>query len=85
MEIGIFYCGHIENNQKWTYTLLVLLVCWSGLYWVGVSIGLCDVLFYGIVILTASVLGIDVTCQGTNVKSASDDPEMLKHVGVCII
>jgi len=47
MEIGILYCGHIECTQKWTYPLLMLLVCWSGLYWVGVSIGLCDVLFYG--------------------------------------
>jgi hypothetical protein len=42
-------------------------------------------LFYGIVILKASVLRIDVTCQGTNVKSPDDDIEMLKCVGVCII
>jgi len=84
MEIEV-YCGHIGYTQKWPYHLLMLLVCWSSLYWVGVSIGLCDVLFYGIVILTVSVLRIDVTCQGTNVKSPDGDKEILKHVGVCII
>ena len=35
--------------------------------------------------LTASVLGINVTQQGTNVKLTEDDIEMSKHVGVYII
>jgi hypothetical protein len=34
------------------------------------------------VILTASILRIDVTWQGTNVKLLDDDKEMSKHVGV---
>jgi len=37
------------------------------------------------VILTASILKIYVTWQGTNVKLPDDDIEMLKHVGECII
>jgi len=40
---------------------------------------------YRIVILTASVLRIYVTWQGTNVKLPDDDTEMSKHVGVYII
>jgi len=34
------------------------------------------------VILTASILRIYVTRQGTNVKLPYDDRKMLKHVGV---
>jgi len=37
------------------------------------------------VILTASILIIYVTRQGTNVKLPYDDREMLKHVGVYFI
>jgi len=37
------------------------------------------------VILTASILRIYVTWQGTNVKLPDDDTEMSKHVGVYII
>jgi hypothetical protein len=36
------------------------------------------------VILTASILTIYVTWQGTNVKLPDDDREMSKHVGVYI-
>ena len=35
--------------------------------------------------LTASILRIHVTWQGTNVKLSDDDTEMSKHVGVYII
>jgi hypothetical protein len=35
--------------------------------------------------LTASILRIYVTWQGTNVKHPDDDIEMSKHVAVCII
>jgi len=37
------------------------------------------------VILTASILGIYVTWQVTNVKLPDDDIEMSKHVAVYII
>jgi hypothetical protein len=37
------------------------------------------------VILTASILKIYVTWQGTNVILPDDDTEMAKHVAVCII
>jgi len=37
------------------------------------------------VILTASVLRIHVTGQGTNVKLPDDDKEMSKHVGEHVI
>jgi hypothetical protein len=37
------------------------------------------------VILTASILRIYVTWQGTNVKLLDDDTEMSKHVAVYII
>jgi hypothetical protein len=37
------------------------------------------------VILTASILRIEVTWQGTNVKLPEDDIEISKHVGVYII
>jgi len=40
---------------------------------------------YRIVILTASILRIYVTWQGTNVKLPDDDIEMSKHVEVYII
>ena len=44
MDILILYCEHIEYTWRWTYPLL-MLVCWSGVFWIGVGIGLCDVLF----------------------------------------
>jgi hypothetical protein len=37
------------------------------------------------VILTASILRVYVTWQGTNLKLPDDDTEMSKHVGVYII
>jgi hypothetical protein len=46
MDIWILYCGHIQCTSWWTYLLLMLLVCWSGVYGVGVGIGLFDVLFH---------------------------------------
>jgi len=40
---------------------------------------------YGIVILTASILRIYVTWQGTNVELSEDDIEISTHVGVYYI
>jgi hypothetical protein len=45
MDKPKLYCGHNKYTQWWTYPLLMLLVLWSGMYWVGVGFGLCDVLF----------------------------------------